>query len=101
MANLARKSNNGLLMDAPDRLDFPTLHLSGEQVADLGLWEHEMGATTKMQASVRVAAKSQDAGEERHVTLEIIDAVVAHPVGINADRMFPTTVAALPRQGVK
>ena len=60
-----------------------------------------MGATTKMQAVIRISAKSQDAGEERNVTIEITDAVVAKPEGVNADRMFPTTVATFSSRGVK
>ena len=83
-------------MDDAERIDYPTVHLSAEQVDALGLWDFDVGDDTKMQASIRIAAKSKDSGEDRHVTIELVDAVVKRPEGVDANKMFPTTVASAP-----
>ena len=52
MANLARRADRGTLIDDSDRLDYPTVHLSAEQVDALGLWDFDVGDDTKMQATI-------------------------------------------------
>ena len=93
MENLARKISSTLLDDT-DRVDYPTVRLVGSQVDALGLWAHDVGASTKMQATIRISSKSKDSGEERYVTVELVEAVVKKPEGADANKMFPTTVAA-------
>ena len=95
MANLARKDYPTLL-GSPEDVHYPTLYLTGSQVEALGLWAHEVGGTTEMKATIRIASKSQDAGDERRVTIEIMDADVKRPEGVNADRMFPSVVSDSP-----
>jgi hypothetical protein len=90
MANLARRSSDTLMGDN-DRVDYPMVHFSAEQVASLGLWDHDVGDTTKMQANIRISSKSKDSGEDRHVTIELVDAVVKKPEGVDANKMFPST----------
>ena len=101
MANLARKMDAPTLLDDGERLDYPTVYLSAEQVTALGLWQFDVGDDTKMQATIRVASKSQDAGDDRHVTVELIDATVKPKEGVDANRMFPSTVAAAPPRVVR
>jgi hypothetical protein len=100
MANLARSSRDTLMGD-DDRIDYPTVYLTAEQVDALGLWAFDVGETTKMQATIRIAEKCQDSGEDRRVTIELIDGDVKKKEGIDANRMFPTTVAAMPARITK
>ena len=96
MPHLGRKTDTGQTMLSEAPIDYPTIYLYAEQVAAMGLWPFDVGEGTMMHAKVRVSAKSQDAGEERQMTLELIDATVDAKKGIDADRMYPTTVAAMP-----
>lgn len=96
MPNLGRKATPSTLMGEPDRVAYPSLHLSGDQVDALGLWPFDVGDDTMMHAKVRISSKTQDAGEDRRVTLEVMDATVDAKKGIDANRMFPTTVSAMP-----
>ena len=94
--NLARNEPSGTLLGGEEEVSYPTLWLSGSQVEALGLWAHDIGGTTKMTATIRIASKSQDSGDERRVTIELVDADVKRPEGINADRMFPSVVSDSP-----
>ena len=91
MPNLGIKSSNTLLSE-DNQIDYPTLHLSGDQVTAMGLWAFDVGDDTTMTAKVRISNKSQPAGEDRRVTLEVLDATVKAKEGVDANRMFPTTV---------